>query len=131
MLIIYFIHLLKIKKKKKNDFWSRKINKNFNPYIDLFYLEVCTYRICLTMYWALLELEPIILESYITNHYSILLIDKGNIKNNNEVHNIKLLSNFLTKEKWETILNELVVDICANKFHNLLNNYILLIQVST
>lgn len=39
--------------------------------------------------------------------------------------NIKLLNSLLINEKWETILNESDVDICAFKFHNLLNNYII------
>lgn len=31
----------------------------------------------------------------------------------------------MINEKWETILNESNVDICAFKFHNLLNDYII------
>lgn len=78
------------------------------------------------------NIESIILESYITDHYSILLIaDKQNIKNNQKVKNIKmninikLLNSLLINEKWETILNKSDLDICAFKFHNLLNNYII------
>jgi len=52
------------------------------------------------------NIEPIILKSYITDHYSILLIGTDNIKNNQEANNIKLniniklFNSFLINEKW-------------------------------
>jgi len=76
------------------------------------------------------KVKLFILESYITDHYSTILIDTENIKNKEEITNIKsfinikLLKSFLMKEKWETIYNETEVDSCGNMFHNILNNYI-------
>jgi len=71
------------------------------------------------------NVKPLILESYITDHYGTILIDNENIKNKEEITNIKsyinikLLKSFLIKETWETIYNETEVDTCANKFHNI------------
>lgn len=51
------------------------------------------------------SIKPIILESYIRDHYCIMLLDKDNTTNNEEINNIKsninikLLNYFLIKEK--------------------------------
>lgn len=76
-------------------------------------------------------LIPIILQSQITDHYCILLIDKDNIVNNNKTHTIqskyldvKTFMYILKEKNWEIVINEPEVNKCANKFHDILNNYL-------
>jgi len=76
------------------------------------------------------SINPILLKSLITDHYSTLLIEKdeimkdGNKSNIKSYLNIKLFCSLLDSESWEPIINETNINNCADKFHKILNNHI-------